>query len=518
MNVHLGQSRQKPPLAAAYVRVSTDLQKYSLDFQQRAISEYAERHRLDIVRTYMDEGKSGLQLKGRDALQMLIADVCSGDPGFQTLLVYDVSRWGRFQDADESAHLEFICRRAGVAVEYVAEQFSNDGSPFATIMKSVKRAMAGEYSRELSEKVFQGMCASVRAGHIQGGRAPYGLRRMVTDVQGRRRGELGDGQRKLAQTDRVILVPGPKREIRIVRKIFRLFVEDRLTLAAIARWLDEHGHMTGARVRWTPSTIRRLLKNEKYVGDNVFNKTSCKLKGREVANPPEDWIRMEGVFKPIVAKELFDRAQAEFARRRRFPEKDEILAKLREIHRTRGKVTRVLIDQTPGLPKHGMLIKVFGSLCAAYDEIGYRPSSILRTQAMTRKCRETRHDVAMSIVNHVTRSGGRASSDRKSRTVTIDGGFAVLILVACSHWKRSGQLVWHLKMVKHSPADMAIVVRLDGQNDQAFDYHILPTRSLKGTVKWISEANGFGWDAHRCERLDDLLHMLGTAPIEEALP
>ena len=238
---------------------------------------------------------------------MLIADVCSGDPEFQTLLVYDVSRWGRFQDADESAHLEFICRRAGVAVQYVAEQFVNDGSPVATIIKSVKRAMAGEYSRELSEKVFQGMCASVRSGHIQGGPAPYGLRRMVIDASGRRRGKLSEGQRKLVHTDRTILVPGPRREIAIVRKIFHLFVEGRLALAAIARWLNDKGHMTGASVPWTPSTISRLLKNEKYVGNNVFNRTSAKLKGRQVTNPREDWICMEGVFKPIVAKELFDR-------------------------------------------------------------------------------------------------------------------------------------------------------------------------------------------------------------------
>jgi len=83
----------------------------------------------------------------------LIKDVETGNADFQIILVYDVSRWGRFQDADESAYYEYICRRAGIQVAYCAEQFENDGSPVSTIVKGVKRAMAGEYSRELSAKV-----------------------------------------------------------------------------------------------------------------------------------------------------------------------------------------------------------------------------------------------------------------------------------------------------------------------------------------------------------------------------
>jgi hypothetical protein len=81
----------------------------------------------EIVRTYQDGGKSGLSLKGRESLRQLIADVCGGTANFNTILVYDVSRWGRFQDADESAHYEFPCRSAGIKVEYCAEMFDNDG-------------------------------------------------------------------------------------------------------------------------------------------------------------------------------------------------------------------------------------------------------------------------------------------------------------------------------------------------------------------------------------------------------
>src|SRR5271170_6191415 len=144
--------------AAAYVRMSTEHQQYSTSNQMDVIRESAKRRGLEIVKEYSDEGKSGLNIKGRDSLAQMIQDVQDGKVNFSSILVYDVSRWGRFQDADESAYYEYICKRAGINVQYCAEQFENDGSPVSTIVKGVKLAMAGEYSRELSAKVFKGQC------------------------------------------------------------------------------------------------------------------------------------------------------------------------------------------------------------------------------------------------------------------------------------------------------------------------------------------------------------------------
>src|SRR4051794_24052704 len=160
--------------AAEYVRMSTEHQKYSTENQADAILQYAARRGLTIVRTYADQGKSGLRLDGRDALKQLIADVQNGAADFTTILVYDVSRWGRFQDADESAYYEYICKRAGISVQYCAEQFDNDGSPVSTIVKGVKRAMAGEYSRELSVKVFTGQCRLIDSVIGKAGRPATG--------------------------------------------------------------------------------------------------------------------------------------------------------------------------------------------------------------------------------------------------------------------------------------------------------------------------------------------------------
>ncbi len=170
--------------------MSTEHQKYSTENQAETIRQYAAARAIDIVKTYADEGKSGLSIDGRNALKRLIGDVEGGRANFETILVYDVSRWGRFQDADEGAYYEHICKRARITVHYCAEQFENDGSPISTIVKGVKRAMAGEYSRELSTKVFAGQCRLIELGFRQGGAPGYGLRRKLIDQSGAPKGEL----------------------------------------------------------------------------------------------------------------------------------------------------------------------------------------------------------------------------------------------------------------------------------------------------------------------------------------
>jgi len=116
--------------AAMYVRMSTDHQKYSTENQEQAIREYAEKRNIEVITTYADQGKSGLDIGGREALQRLISDVQDGHAAFNTILVLDITRWGRFQDADESAYYEYICRRAGIDVQYVAEQFEVLNAPW----------------------------------------------------------------------------------------------------------------------------------------------------------------------------------------------------------------------------------------------------------------------------------------------------------------------------------------------------------------------------------------------------
>src|SRR5262249_51273902 len=131
--------------AAQYLRVSRAHRDWSLETQRHVIQKYAEDHGFSITQTYLDDGKSGLRVRNRRGLTGLLRDVLNSST-YKAILVYDVSRWGRFQNTDEAAYYEFMCLQAGVPVHYCAEAFNNDGSPQALVHKALKRIKAAEYS------------------------------------------------------------------------------------------------------------------------------------------------------------------------------------------------------------------------------------------------------------------------------------------------------------------------------------------------------------------------------------
>ena len=141
--------------AALYVRKATKHQQYSTDNQSDKIRDYASKRGIEIVRTYTDEGKSGLSIFGRAGLQKLLSDVESGRADFNLILVYDISRWGRFLDPGEGAYYEDICKHAGIEVTYCAEQCGDDSASVSTIVRAIKRSMADEYRRQLSVRIDQ---------------------------------------------------------------------------------------------------------------------------------------------------------------------------------------------------------------------------------------------------------------------------------------------------------------------------------------------------------------------------
>ena len=317
--------------AAAYVRMSTEHQQYSTENQLDRIRDFARRRNMSLVRVYQDMGKSGLNIRGREQLQKMIDDAESGRADFKCILVYDISRWGRFQDADESGYYEYICKRAGMSVHYCAEQFENDGSPASNIIKSVKRSMAGEYSRELSTKVFQGACRLTQLGYKQGGAAGYGLRRLLVDQAGNPKGILEVGQQKSIQTDRVVLALGPDDEVETVRWMYRAFLDECLTEREIAQTLNARGVKTDFGRNWTRGTVHQVLTNEKYIGNNVYHRTSFKLKKKQITNPPNMWIRADGAFPQVVPTADFLRVQEIIIARSKRLTEEEMLAKLREV-------------------------------------------------------------------------------------------------------------------------------------------------------------------------------------------
>jgi DNA invertase Pin-like site-specific DNA recombinase len=198
----------RPTPAAEYLRVSHDEQRWSLDTQAQRIHGYALQHGFVVVRSYIDRGRSGLVLHRRPALQQLLKDVLTGTAAYEAILVDELSRWGRFQDPDESAHYEFLCKVSGVQIHYCNESFRNDGTLPSSILKGLRRSIAGEYSRELSEKCFKAQRHLAELGFRVGGSAGYGFRRMAISADGLKHA-LNKGEYKNAANDHVVLVPGP---------------------------------------------------------------------------------------------------------------------------------------------------------------------------------------------------------------------------------------------------------------------------------------------------------------------
>jgi DNA invertase Pin-like site-specific DNA recombinase len=357
--------------AAQYLRMSTEHQKYSTENQSTAIRKYAESHGFTVVRTYSDPAKSGLFLKNRRGLRDLLQDVTGSNTDYTAILVYDVSRWGRFQDTDEAAHYEFLCKSAGVPIHYCAETFANDGSLPSSIMKALKRAMAGEYSRELGVKVIAGQKRLAELGFKQGGIPGYGFRRLLVSENRTPKQLLAHGEMKSIGTDRVILVPGPACEIKEVREIFRKFTVDRLSFNAIARDLNQRGVPSIQSRRWTHSVVASLISHPKYVGCNVFNRTTMRLGTAPVAVPTSDWVICPGSHEEIVDSKTFALAQEIRAGRAVRKTNEQLLQELRSLLAVKGKLSNKMIDESVGMPSSRTFWYRFGGLRRACELIGY---------------------------------------------------------------------------------------------------------------------------------------------------
>ncbi len=509
-------SEQEIRKAAMYVRMSTDHQKYSTENQADAIREYAVRHRMEIVKTYTDSGKSGLKLEGRDALKTLIADVQTGFANYKTILVLDVTRWGRFQDADESAYYEYLCRRAGIDVQYVAEQFENDGSPVSTIVKGVKRAMAGEYSRELSSKVFAGQCRLIELGYRQGGPAGYGLRRMLIDEHGNSKGALKRGEHKSLQTDRVILVPGPDDEIEIVRGIYRAFIEEQLQESQIAANLNRRQILTDLERPWTRGTIHEILTNEKYIGNNVFNRKSFKLKMRRVVNTADMWVRADGVFEPIVEPSYYYTAQGMIRERSRKFSNDEMLAKLRTLHARQGWLSGILIDESDDMPSSSAYTHRFGGLTQAYRLIGYDPGRDMRYIDDNKHLRQMYPDIVESVIRKIQSLGGRIHREVTHDLIVVNDEIKVSLVICRCSQSPAGHKRWKIQFDAGLMPDITIAVRMDTDNRQILDYYLIPAIDVENPHIRLAETNHLALDAYRFNDLEPFFMLAERIALPEA--
>jgi DNA invertase Pin-like site-specific DNA recombinase len=511
-----GQPERKLVRAAQYVRMSTEHQQYSTENQADIIREYAAKRGYEIIRTYADDGKSGLKIEGRDSLRSMIDDVQVGNANFTAILVYDVSRWGRFQDTDESAYYEYLCKRAGIDVHYCAEQFENDGGPAATIIKSVKRVMAAEYSRELSSKVFKGQCKLIELGYRQGGPAGFGLRRMLIDNTHKEKGILVRGEKKSLQTDRVILVRGPEEEVRVVQWIYSMFIRENRSEREIAEILNARGILTDLGRPWTRGTVREVLTNEKYIGNNVYNRRSFKLKKKRVVNTPEMWVKRESAFDPIVSAEDFYTAQGIILARARRLSDEEMLERLRGLLTKHSLLSSGLIDSAEDMPGSSAYRTRFGSLLRAYHLAGYRPDRDYGFLEVNRTLGRLQPQLLDDVLRQLGGVGAQVTRDAATDLLLINGEYTASMVLSRCRQTTSGLLRWLVRIDQALVPDITILVRMDALNEQPADYYLLPIMDIAAPRLLLCETNGVYLDTYQFDNLDYFTLMAQRRKIEVA--
>jgi DNA invertase Pin-like site-specific DNA recombinase len=489
--------------------------------QAATIAAFAASRNLAIVRTYRDEGESGLRLKNRRGLIELLQDVQSGQADFDHVLVYDVSRWGRFQDTDESAHYEFLCKQAGVKVAYCAERFDNDGSLMSSIVKNIKRVMAAEFSRELSAKVHAGQLRLAALGFRQGGPVGFGLRRELIDESRLSKGYLERGQQKNLKTDRVVLRIGSANEIEVIERIFREYVEDRRSEEEIVRRLNREGVPNHHGRLWTRRMVDYILRNENYIGNTVYNRESFPLRERKRKNPPSQWIRTNGSIAPSVDRRVFLRAQKRLTLRWLRLTDDELLLRLKLLLEKEGRLNQTLINGSLGVPSIDVYGERFGSIRNAYRRIGYEPKWDF--DWIDRKCEfnELIRDHATDIAKRLETVGSIANFEPKTHVLTIDNRFAVSLRLARSWRDPARELIWTINRRTTLPDGHIVAIRLGEGNRSVLDYVLLPTSAMSRSKVRFMAAGLHRFDGCRfrtsAQLTNAILHQVRFAPTAHSL-
>lgn len=467
------------------------------------------------MRSHIDAGRSGLSIKRRHALQDLIRMVQSGNADFEYILVYDVSRWGRFQDADEGAYYEYLCKRSGIEVRYCAEQFGHENNSINNIIKALKRSMAGEYSRELGVKVFAGQSQAARLG-ISLSSAPYGLRRLLLDPLGNPKQVLQRGQLKSVREDQEILIPGPEAEVRVVREIFDLCTRERKTPTQIARLLNEQKVPTPTGRPWVAAVVQRILENPKYKGDAVWARTTQALGTRVKRRPESQWIIKKNAIEPIVSERQFRLAAKRRSELTPNYTDRELLQFLREVLAKEGKLTLRLMRKYRRSPGRGVYIRRFGSMTKAFAQVGYAQKFDRDdVWAIINKSRTLCREVAAEIAGQDRGSGAFVKQAGHQCTVNVNGlKIAIRVL---TYRKGPGKCEgWLFKLVFPCKADFLVCARMDSQNQNVASLYLFPSYGpLRGNFWMCRSKPSVALEAFSTPNLQPLLSALAQSGIPE---
>lgn len=240
---------QRKRRVAAYARVSTD-QEEQLTSYEAQIDYYTNyiksRDDWEFVSVYTDEGITGTSTQKRKGFQAMISDALAGK--IDLIVTKSVSRFAR-NTVDSLSTIRKL-KENGTEVFFEKEAvwtFDSKGELLITIMSS----LAQEEARSISEN-----CTWGQRKRFADGKVTVPFKRFL----GFDRGEHGE------------LIVNPE-QAKVVRRIFGLFLQGHSPYQ-IARILTDDGIPSpGGKDHWNPSNISSILKNEKYKGDALLQKT-----------------------------------------------------------------------------------------------------------------------------------------------------------------------------------------------------------------------------------------------------
>lgn len=503
--------------AAVYIRMSTELQAESPENQKREICTYANKYGIEIVKTYADLGVSGITAEQREQFMALIDDVEHGHNDFNIVLYLDESRWGRFVNSRDADYYRMRLERKNVTCHACDKPLSLNNTVVDQILTILKDANASDYSHQLSQKVWAGQCNLITKGFRQGGVAGFGLRRMLLDETGVQKQELMMGQRKSLQTERVILTPGPDSEQEVVFWIYDQFIAGSRE-TEIAEQLNEKGIKNHFNRPWSRGTVREVLTNEKYIGNNIFNRTSSKLKSKPKSNPEKEWVRKEQAFEPLVDAERFYKVQGIYQERNKKIPNEELLQRLRDLYDREGRLSALIINEAKFLPPSSLFRARFGGLLTAYKLIGFTPERDYQYIAVNRRLRELHSNKMCDVVNSIENlCGRRIYIDPETHLLELNYNLFISIVISRCFTTSAGTQRWKIRLDSGLHPDITIAARMDSINEKILDYYILPALEFSGSEMRLSESNLGFLDSFRTDTLDYLFKLSINIPLNKAV-
>ena len=502
---------------AIYIRMSTDMQTESPENQEREIRAYAARYGIEIVTVYADLGVSGMTAEKREQFLSMIDDVEEGRNTYNIVLYLDESRWGRFVDSREAEYHRMRLERKNVLCQSCEKDLALTSNIADRIMTLLRDESASDYCRQLSQKVWVGQCNLVTKGFRQGGVAGYGIRRMLLDEKGFPKQELTMGQRKSLLTERVILVPGPEEERKTVLWMYDQFLAG-IPEGEIAAQLNSRGVVNQFGRPWSRGTVCEVLTNEKYIGNNLFNRTSGKMKSKAKLNPENEWIRKEQAFEPIVDQGIFLAVQSIYKERNKKLTDDELLQGLRNLYTQQGRLSALIIDEADCLPPSSLFRTRFGGLLRAYRMIGYTPERDYRYVAINQRLRELHAETVRDVIKQIEiLCGRRIFVDPETSLLELNHNLFISIAISRCFTTPAGTNRWKIRFDTGLHPDITVAVRMDTHNKTIHDYYILPALEFSHNQIKLSENNTGLLDSFRSNTLDYLLNLSVNIPLDKVI-